>query len=479
MEEFLYEQIAGRIRKLIHRGTLRPGERLPSVRRLSEQESVSISTVLQAYYFLESKGLIEARPQSGFYIAHTVPMRPPEPITTSPSSRATRVKMSDIAEKVLEAAENPDFVPLGCAIPSPEFFPNHKIARLVSAAFRRSETPANVYSVPPGNQEFRRQIARRSLHWGGSLAAEDIVVTCGCIEALNLCLRAVTEPGDVVALESPTYYAVIETIQNLGLKALEIPTHPREGISIEALEVAVENATVKACLLVPTCHNPLGSCMSDSRKRKLVKLLRGKSIPLIEDDVYGDLYFGVSRPKPVKAFDREGNVMLCSSLSKTIFPGLRLGWTAPGRFKGKIMQLQRSSTLGTGMLPQVVAAAFLEAGGYDLHLRRMRRAYAENVDRMTYATSRFFPNGTRVTRPRGGFVLWVQLPDGVDSEELFWRAVEHEISVMPGPLFSAKQDYRNFIRLNCGVRWSARVEKAVLTLGRLVEELQACAARYG
>ncbi len=469
-KEYLYEQIAGKMARLIEGRTLRPGEKLPSVRKLSQQERVSISTVLQAYYWLESRGLIEAHPQSGFYVCLPTRSLPPEPEISSPRPDIAHVGIDDLIAKVFDAVRDPEIVPLGAALPSPELFPNRKLVRILSAVARRHPTLCNQYDVAPGNDELRRQIARLSLTWGGGLPSAEIVVTCGCLEAINLCLRAVTEPGDVVAVESPTYFGVLQVLETLRLRALEIPSHPRHGISVEALEVATEQTSVKACLVIANCHNPLGSYMPEENKRKLVALLGDKGIPLIEDDIFGDLWFGKVRPKACKAFDKKGLVLLCSSFSKTLAPGYRIGWTAPGKFVEEVTRLKRAATVGTPAVLQLMIAEMLENGRYEYHLRRVTKSFASQIHAMTQAISRYFPEGTRVTRPQGGCLLWVELPRQVDSLELFGRAIEEKISIAPGPMFSAKLGFRNFCRLNAGVLWSDRIEQALMVLGRLASE---------
>lgn len=297
------------------------------------------------------------------------------------------------------------------------------------------------------------------------MSPDDIVTTCGTMEALNLCLRAVAKPGDTIAIESPTFYGILQA--SLGMRALEIPTHPRDGIDLDALEQAIKKNKVKACLLIPNFNNPLGCCMPDNNKKQLVEMLGRREIPLIEDDIYGDIYFGAARPKTAKAFDKEGLVLLCSSFSKTIAPGYRVGWTAPGRFKAQVEHLKSMNTIATATLPQMAVARFLESGGYDRHLRKLRKALATQVQRVTLAVRQYFPEGTRITRPTGGFVLWVELPKSVDSLELYRKALEKKISIAPGPIFSAKQKYQNFIRLSCGQAWSDSLEQALKTLGRL------------
>ncbi|MEW5977005.1 MAG: PLP-dependent aminotransferase family protein [Acidobacteriota bacterium] len=471
-EAFLYEQVVAKMTRLISEGIMRPGERIPSVRRLSRQERISVSTVLQAYFLLESQGLIEARPQSGFYVRARALRLPPEPKITNPPMVAKKVDVSDLVFGMIEAIHEPGLVPLGAACVSSELFPNHRLIRTLASAARRAGADANTYPAPAGLPELRRQIARRALVWGGELTAEDIIISCGCTEALNLCLRAVARPGDIIAVESPTYYVLLQIIESLGMKALEIPTDSRAGICLNGLERALEKHPVKACLVMPNFHNPLGSCMPDEKKKKLVSLLARREVPVIEDDIYGDLSFAPERPRTLKAFDRKGLVLLCSSFSKTLAPGYRVGWIAPGRFKTQVERLKTVNTLGTPVVMQMMLADFLQSGGYDHYLRRIRKACATHVQLMTRAVGQYFPDGTKITRPEGGLVLWVEMPPHVDALELHRRALESHISIAPGPMFSASQSYRNCIRLNCGCLWSERVEGAIRALGQMAAQMR-------
>ncbi|MBI1864724.1 MAG: PLP-dependent aminotransferase family protein [Nitrospirae bacterium] len=373
---FLYERVADRITLLIDRGTLRPGDRVPSVRKLSETQDVSISTALQAYRILEDRGMIEARPQSGYYVRPRLWRRPPEPEVSAPASIPTRVGTGDLIMRVLKSVRDPEMVQFGAAVPSP-----------------RHPRQSTAYDMPPGNEALRIQVARRMIEAGCTLGPHDLVTTCGAQEALNLCLKAVAKPGDTIAIESPTFYGILQAIEVLGLRALPIPTHPREGVNIEALRFAVEQKRVRACLFVTNYSNPLGSCTSDANKRRLVQTLAERDVPLIEDDIYGDLHFGPERPKVAKAFDRKGLVLLCSSFSKTLAPGYRVGWIAPGRFKERVEYLKFVSNIATPSLPQMAVAEFLSNGGYDRHLRRIRKVYADQVARTTRAISRYFPEG--------------------------------------------------------------------------------------
>ena len=467
-EPHLYETLAHRLSEAIAAGSLRAGDRLPSVRQLSVQHRVSISTAMQAYRALENRRLIEARPKSGYFVlsrAH----RLAEPAPSSPPAAARFVGINEYVMEYLACAERPDVAPLGCAVPHDSLYPGEKLLRLMAAIGRRRPELSSRYVTSTGTQQLRTAIARRSVDFGCALDAEDIVITNGCTEALNLALRAVARPGDTIALESPTYFALLQIIESLGMKALEIPTHPRDGISLDALELATrEPGAVKAVMAIPTSSNPLGSLMPDDNKARLVRMLAARGIPLIEDDMYGECYFGRSRPFVARKWDTSGNVLLCSSFTKSVAPGLRVGWIAPGRFRRQVELLKFISSITTPELPQLTIAEFMANGGYDHHLRKLRAAFVTQVAQMGEAVAEHFPEGCRITQPAGGFVLWVELPEGVDSVRLFEAARAHDIAIGPGPMFSSSDKYRNFIRLNCGHPMSARLELAVAQLGKLV-----------
>lgn len=466
----LYKQLALRIGELIEHGTLRPGERIPSVRQLSRREDLSIATVTQAYRVLENRGLIEARPQSGYYVRPRRWAQPPEPAKSQPAANATRVSVNDLVMEVLQANHDPALIEFGAARPGTELLPTVQLNRTLASVARRHPRECHTSDVPPGNLNLRTQIARRAMESGCTLAPDEIVVTCGCQEALNLCLRAVAKAGDTIAIESPTYYGILQIIESLGMKACEIPTFPRHGVCLDELAKRLARCKIKACVFSPNYSNPLGSCMSDEKKQRLVELLAKRGIPLIEDD-NGNLAHTGSRPKAAKAFDKQGLVLLCDSFTKTLAPGLRVGWTAPGRFQTRVEHLKFIGTVGTGTLPQMAIAEFLANGGYEHHLRKLRRAVAEQMRCVTEAIAKYFPQGTKVTRPTGGHVLWVELPSRINSLELFRRALEERISIAPGPIFSPKRKYRNFIRLSCGSPWSEEKDKAVFRLGRMMTDM--------
>jgi DNA-binding transcriptional MocR family regulator len=469
-ERYKYEQLALDLRRLIEAGTYHPGDRVPSLRAMSQQERVSISTVMQAYYLLEAEGWIEALPQSGFYVCDTLPRALPEPETSNPAPDPTEVSMRELVTEVsLADTRHPNLVQLGAAHPNARLGAAKVLNRTLASIARRMGDRTGMYDYVPGCKALRVQIAQRALSSGCRLSPDDIVITTGCTEAINLCLRAVCHPGDTVAIESPTGFDALLTLEVLGLQALEIPTHPRDGISLDALRFALEHHPVSACLIVSNYNNPLGSCIPDDNKRELVDLLASHDIPLIENDIFGEIYFQDHRPSVAKAYDDKGLVMLCSSFSKSLCPGHRVGWVVPGRFMASIRWLKYTTSLASPTLSEYAIAEFLASGSYDPYIRRIRRSYERYVGALTQAVRRFFPSECRLTRPGGGFLLWVQLPTRIDSLRLYRQALGAGIAITPGYLFSPTNQYRNFIRLNAA-NWSDEAEHAIQRLGEIIAE---------
>lgn len=466
----LYVELADSLQQLVEQGTLRPGHRVPSVRRMALQRDVSISTVLQAYTMLENRGFLEARPQSGYYVRPRLPLDTPEPRMARPMAKPSYVGVSDFTAEVLATCVDPSYISLGAACPAPSLFPTKKLARVMGSVARNDPSLIGRYTMNWAYEPLTREIARRYLQAGAALAHDELVITVGCTEAVNLALRAVTKPGDTVAVETPAYFGILQLIQSLNLRVLEIPTDSREGLCLDAFRDAIRQNDVKALFVMPSFQNPLGACMPDSKKEKLYELLSEFDIPAIEDDIYGDIHFSERRPKPLKAWDRDGRVLLCSSFSKTLAPGLRVGWIAPGRYMERVKRLKFTNTLGTPVVLQKTVSDFLRDGGYDHHLRSIRRAYQNQMHLVSQAILRHFPVGTRLSRPQGGFVLWIELPSRVDTLKLYTEALRHRINTAPGPLFSVKERYRNCLRLNCGLPWSDTVARALETVGSLARQ---------
>jgi DNA-binding transcriptional MocR family regulator len=464
----LYRQLAEDLKSLMHKGTLRGGDRMPSIRKLTQAQKVSPATVMQAYSVLENEGLIEAKPKSGFYVKIQTTRLPPVPSVTQPSRIPQRVQVCELVERMYRDSNQGFEVDLGAACPDPELMPSERLFRIMSSEARKLGPKANTYSFPPGYEKFRREIARRSLECGVEISPDEVVVTAGAVESIHLAFTVIAKPGGIVAIETPTYFNALQSIQNLGMKALEIATSPEGGISLAGLEKALQKYKLAGCFVMSNAQNPTGTTMPDEKKKALVELLAKYRVPLIEDDVNGDIYFGASRPIVCKAFDKSGTVILCNSYSKTISPGFRVGWIIPGAYQRQVENLKFITTAGSSLLLQATLAEFLRNGGYDRHLRGLRKHFFEQVNSMSQSIARYFPAGTRITRPQGGTVLWIELPESIDSISLYERALKNGISICPGPLFSGgKGQFKNFIRIACGYQHTPKVDKALRTLGQL------------
>lgn len=467
----LYEQLVDSIRGQIDQGLFAPGDRLPSIRALTKEQGVSVTTAQEAYRRLEFLGLVEARPKSGYFV-RSKPVSTELPRTGRPAKRPLEVSQWEGILQMLGADKSARVFSLGHAMPDLNADTLKPLLRLWSRQARRGGTAALEYDSLRGTEELRTQVARLANYSGCQMHADDLVITTGCQEALFCALKAVTEPGDVVAVDSPCFYGAMQAIQANGLKVLEIPTHAEEGISTDALELALEQWPVKAILVTPTCNNPLGYTLSDARKQALYRLAQRFDIAIIEDDIYGDLSFTWPRPATIKSFDSDGRVILCSSFSKTLAPGLRLGWVAPGRYRSKVVHSKFVATAASSTLPQLAVAEFIARGDYEKHLRRMRVQYQRNRDLMIAWLERHMPAGTRISQPQGGYLLWLEFPDEIDCVEINQRLEGSAFRIAPGVLFSASGKYRNCMRLNVGTGLNGQTEQALRTLVSMLAERQ-------
>ena len=470
---YLYNELASHFARSIDQGVYLPGDRLPGVRTTSQNEGVSAATVVAAYRHLETEGYIEARPRSGYFVRTRTRQQRHEPETSQPVAGPKPVSGQELVLQLLRNINLPGVVQLGANIPDASFMPTRSISRALSSIAGEYRHRLADYEVPPGLPELRHSVARRLADIGCLVDADDVVITSGCQEAIYLSLKSVTRPGDVVAIESPTYYGLLQALDSLGLKALEIPTHPRDGVSLDALKLALEQWPLKACVLVPNFSNPLGAAMPDDRKQQLLKLLSNyPEVTLIEDDIYGDLNFAGRRPSVIKAQDTRNQVIYCSSCSKSLSAGVRIGWAINHRHREQIAYEKFVTNCSTSIVSQLAMARLLESGGFERHLRGMRLALSTNMQRLSSMVGEHFPADCRVTRPVGGMALWVELPEHIDTTALSHEALAHRISIAPGQIFSSSTTkYRHCLRLNAAVGWSRQVEAALVTLGQLIQQM--------
>jgi DNA-binding transcriptional MocR family regulator len=463
----LFETIAKNLAEQIRAGQIPVGAKLPSLRQIIAQYGVSQSTVFRAYYLLEQWGLVRAEERAGYFVTPGAVVDEGASADKT-SAEPKKVDISDLVFSVLESTRHPDIVPLGSAFPSPTLFPSARLLKsLVSGT--RSLSPWSTVEDLPGSDQLRQQIRLRYVGTGFAVAPEEIIVTNGALEALNLCLMAVTRPGDVVAVESPGFYAALQAIERLDLRAVEIPVDPASGLDLDALRSALDQHPIRACWFMPNFQNPTGTSLSADKKRALVDMLSERQIPLIEDDVYQELHFSRDRPLPAKAFDTQGLVMHCSSFSKTLAPGYRIGWVAAGRFADKVRRLKLMTTLSACIPAQAGVADYLENGGYDRHLRSLRSSLHSQLDQMETALRQWLPDSVKWVRPDGGYMLWLQLPQSVRAMELHAMAGVRGISIAPGPIFSARHAFQNYVRLNFGHPWDARFDNAIRALADILD----------
>ncbi|NRQ41172.1 PLP-dependent aminotransferase family protein [Rheinheimera sp. YQF-2] len=471
---FRYQQLAGELQQQIEQGQYACGERLPGVRELAKRRALSVSTVVASYRLLEADGYLQANNRSGYVV--TARHQPP-PLSGAPLQHSvlpSSVSSQQMALTLSKAAADPAYMRLGAAVPAPLYLPQHALQKALQQVIKAAPARLMCYEASRGAPELRREIARRMALQGAVVAPQDVIITNGCQEALMLSLKAVTQPGDIVVIEAPAFYGLLQALEAAGLKALALPADPQTGLAADALQQALAQWPVKACVLIANYSNPLGSLMPDADKKRIAQLLAERGIPLIEDDTYGDLGFAGPRPASCFALAPQADIFYCSTFSKTLSPDLRLGWVIAPKHTAKLEYLKFISNISSAALPQLAVARLLQSGRYERHLREVRPLYQAALQRISSSIGRLFPAGTRVSQPQGGFVLWVELPQGVDGYLLAQQALGENISIAPGAIFSptpagSASVFGNFIRLNGAVEQDARLERALQTLAQLCQ----------
>ncbi|WP_158784498.1 PLP-dependent aminotransferase family protein [Pantoea sp. BAV 3049] len=462
-----YQQLIDQVRQQIVSEIWLPGEKLPSLREQVSLNGMSLMTVMHAYQVLESQGWIQSRPQSGYYVA------PRAEFLSQPAGHlkvqlAESVDINAFIFDVLQACRDPAIVPFGSAFPDPGLFPQRQLMRSLTAVSHSLKPADALNNLPPGNETLRKTLAQRYALQGIQVSPDEIVITNGAMEALNLSMQAVTEPGDWVAIENPCFYGALQVIERLKLKAVAIASDPQHGLDLEELSGALERWPIKACWMMTNQQNPVGCTLSKEKKQQLVTLLAKHQVTLIEDDVYSELYFGSEKPLPAKAFDRDSSVLHCSSFSKNLVAGFRVGWVAAGKHAQRIQRLQLMSTLSTSAPMQLALANYLGTRSYDSHLRRLRQLLEQRKTQARASLKRHLPAAARINDSQGGYFLWIELPRQINTTDLYYLALQHNISIAPGKMFSSGEQYANYFRFNTAWEWGEVQEAAVATLGGLI-----------
>lgn len=467
----LYLQLADKIAAAIQQGIITSGSKLLSVRDCARQRKLSINTVTAAYRLLEDKGLIEARPKSGYFV-RTQLAEPTQPLKPSRTDERQADTLNAFIEAILSHQDQPDYIDFGLACPKGKaFYPSDRLARLTAGILRKQSDLVAKYALPPGSLTLRQQIAQRLIQLGVSVSADDLILTHGVLDALNLAIRAVTKPGDTVIVETPTYFNLYPLLESLGINWLEITTHPLTGMDLDELDAILQQTPIAAIITIPTVHNPLGFTMSRENKARLAKMANQYQVPVIEDAQHADLQF-MSPPEPLlKAYDEGGWIMTSASYTKTLAPDFRIGWIAPGRFHDAVRKLKFLTSVAESSLLSEAIAQFLENGGYERHLRNLRRLYSIQINHIRSLIAQYFPTGTRASQPTGGFILWLELPQNINSLELARRALAEHIVCIPGLLYSTSERYQNCLRLTCCFEMSEKYIQGLVRLGAIAHEL--------
>ncbi len=455
------------------KGTFSPGEKLPSLRKLHLQLGLSVSTVHQAYIELEKRGRVEAKEKSGFYVKALNNNPLTRPLKENISARPCRVLINDLAKTIVNGLQSDEILQLGAAIPSKELMPLKQLSRIMKSIPTASlQDHISNYDSFAGSNDLREQISKRMIGAVSTISPQDIITTNGCLDAVSLCLRTVADPGDTILLESPAFHCFLQLIEDLNMYVIELSGCPESGIDPQSFEETIAKNKIKACLLNSNFQNPIGSVMSRKNKQKILQIAAANHVPIIEDDIYGDLFFGSNRPSTFKSLDKDGTVLYCSSFSKALAPGLRTGWTIPGRFKNELVRLKLNTVIANPGINQAVIAEFLKTGAYDRHLRQLRNKLKNQASAMAISISKHFPPGTKITFPKGGMFIWVVLKNTINSFEIYQKAYEKNISILPGIICSSSEKYKNCLRINCGIKWSDKLDAGIKTLGDIIKELE-------
>lgn len=468
---FRYIALADEIQTSILKGIFSPGEKLPSLRRLHLQTGLSIATVHQAYIELEKRGRVEGKEKSGFYVKSLKksPLKLPDKHKMKTAPR--RVEINELAQSVISDLQSEDLLKLGAAVPSRELMPLKQLSRIMkSIPSGTIQQQISNYEPYTGNTQLRQAISRRMLELGCSVNYQDIITTNGCLDAVSLCLRSVAGPQDTILVESPAFHCFLQLIEDLKMYVIEIPGCPEKGIDPSMFEKTLAANNIKACLLNSNFQNPLGSIIPPKNKKAILDIAQKHRVPIIEDDIYGDLFYGDTRPATFKSMDKTGMVLYCSSFSKALAPGLRIGWTAPGKFKDTLTRLKVNTSISKSGINQIMVAQFINSGAFDRHLRQLRNSLKNQASAMAMAVSTYFPPDTRITFPKGGMCLWIVLNPRIDSLKVYHTAYQKKISILPGIICSSSNQYNNCLRINCGLKWTPQVEKGIQTLGQIIKD---------
>ena len=462
------EQLALNIRQLIENGAWKAHSKLPSLREQSQISGYSLMTVLNAYQELEAQGLVYTKQKSGFYVTERL-NQTEQPVPSSLSLNA-HIQMNSLVFGYLKSIQPADVSPLGSAFPNAELLFNPKFMQILAQHAKRKASYMSHDHMPPGNYELRTIIANRYCLQGIPTHANDIVITSGALDALNLSLQALTKPGDFILLQETIFYGAWQAAERLGLQVITIPEHPVSGFDLDSFEQALKQYPIKVCWLMLNIHNPIGFSVRDEIKQRIASLLEEYQVYLIEDDVYQELYYGTQKPLSMKYFDRQQRVLHCASFSKTLGSAVRVGWVYAGQFSHAIQHFQLMSTVSASPLLQNTLVDFLSHHHYEKHLRQLRKELEKHKKVFYQQLKQRLNPACKIHYYSSGYFLWIELPAYLDGYTIYEQLIQNKIGIAPSQLFRSEQVSQNFIRLNCSFAWTAEIEHAVTVLAQVIQQ---------
>lgn len=476
MTQFKYEQLANTLKARIDDKEWLAYEKLPSIRSLAHCYGVSKISVQKALHTLEARDIVFVKFKSGYYVS---PVNQNHNIHIE-LKKISQPKLVDVPEVFYEIMERSAAFDI-----TPQHINNEQVStnllllnRHISRALRQKpQSNALYYSEPPGDRNLRHQISKHYRKRNLNITEEQVCITSGCQNSLFLALMATCEAGDIVAIESPAFYGALQLFQQLKLKVIELPSSLTTGLTVQSLQKAAEEWEIKACILTPNFATPTGALMQNKEKRKLVALAAKNNITLIEDDIYGDLGFHTT-VEPLKSYDTQGNVILCSSFSKALSRDLRIGWIITNKHYKKIVHLKLVNQLSTSQAIQNGLTSFMAEGSFDRHIYQYRKTLLKQRDQLINGIKDNWKIPTKFMVPDGGLTIWIELPPEVDTFVLYNQAISEGIIITPGKLFSTTNKFSNNLRLSFAHPTTGSRLQALVRLGELCKELTNTRQKY-
>ncbi|WP_316821558.1 PLP-dependent aminotransferase family protein [Pedobacter gandavensis] len=468
MNKYRYEEISSEIAHNITEGRLKPGHKLPSVRRLKQQYKAGLTTVQKAYELLMIMGLVESIPKSGYYVA--LPGKPDKYTQhTVPNQNRVRDELFKNNLRAVTASQDLKqrhrLTEFNVATPDDIFIPQKMILRSMQQVIREKGTQLLRYYPSNGAETLKEHIVKRAALNHAHFDAEGLIITDGALQAFYIALAAVTQPGEAVAVESPCVFSMLQVLTSLKLKIVEIPVLDPNGFDLDFLQETLRTIPIKAIVVSPNFHNPTGLLMSDENKRKLLEIAKEKEIPIIENDVYGDLNFSDHRPGNISAMDDSGLVMTFSSYAKTLASGIRLGWLFTGRFFKEAEQIKFA--LGSTVAPiyQETMLKILSSSSYDRHLHSFRRKLAGQCYQTIAIISSHFPERTLISTPKGGYSIWLKMDQEMDLTKFYTSCEKIGLRFTPGSTFSYSNAFEQYFRIIFALKYTEQREEVLKQAG--------------